>query len=119
MGVTWTATAPKTPEFSEGWHPANFLGISPFEKGQWPSISWNFRVYLDGDPTPMNGLTSTSTSVKSNGHKMLTGILGRQPEVDENIDIESLIEKPVEVFVEDNGKGWPQVTKVRVPAKAK
>ncbi len=119
MGLTWTATEQDTPEIAEGWHPADFDGISPYTKGQFgPALSWDFTAYIDGDPQRVSRLTSPSTSIKGEGYKMLTGILGRQPEVGEDIQIEDLKGRRVEVFIMDNDKGWPQVTKVRLPKKA-
>lgn len=113
MGITFTATAQEAPDVEEGTYEADFDGVEEGPEGQFgPSIRWNFTAYVEGEPEKVNGLTSTSTSTKSKGYEWLTAVMGRQPEVGEAIDFDSLKGSRCKVLVEDNAKGWPGVTKV-------
>jgi len=119
MGVIFTATKAKAPEIEEGLFEADFDGVEEGPELQFgPTLRWNFTAYVQGDPTPINGLTTRSSSTRSKAYTWLSAILGRQPEVDENIDIDTLKGRRCRVMIEDNKNEWPTVTDVK-PAKAK
>jgi hypothetical protein len=113
-GITFEATAPTAPEVAEGLYPADFDGAEPGPDGQYgPSIRWNFTAYVEGEATPVSGLSSTSGSSKSKASKWITAILGRQPEVGEKISFDDLVGKKCRVMVEDNSNGWPTITDIK------
>lgn len=117
--ASWKATEGETPQIESNVYDAVFEGVSEGPEGQFgPSLKWQFGIIVDGEPETVTGLTSTSGSVKGKAFQFFTGILGRQPEVGEEIEPASLVGKRCRVLVEDNSKGWPTVTKV-TPAKAK
>lgn len=120
MGNTFTPSKAEAPEIEEGLYEADFEGIQPGPDGQYgPSIQWNFTAYIDGEPEKVNGLSSPSTSVNGKAYGWLTAILGRQPEVDEKVDLDALKGSRCRVLVEDNKKGWPTVTDVKPASKKK
>ena len=120
MGISFTATAQEAPDVEEGTYEADFDGVAEGPDGQYgPSIKWQFTAYVEGEPTPVNGLTSTSTSVKSKGYEWLTAILGRQPGVGETIDLDALKGARCKVLIEKNAKEWPGVAKVYASKKGK
>lgn len=120
MGISFTATAQEAPDVEEGTYEADFDGVEEGPAGQFgPSIKWLFTAYVEGEPTKVNGLTSTSASVKGKAYEWLTAILGRQPAVGEQIDFDSLKGNRCKVLIEKNAKDWPGVAKVYAAKKGK
>lgn len=80
---------------------------------------WVFAV-SDGGPHDGEVLdirSTVSTSDKSKQYEIVTALIGRNPELDTDIDIDRrLVGRGVQAHVATNDSGWPYV-KTLVPAK--
>ena len=127
MGNTVKVTA-GGPDIEPGVYPGKFIGAEIFDpkdaKGNstslyGPSRRWRFEVLDEDELVPVDRLTSLNVSAGSVGGKILAAILGRQPEVDEEIDLDNFINAPVQVVVGPNKKDWMHAESVLPAKKAK
>lgn len=128
MGGNTVKVTAGGPDIDAGAYPAKFTGAEIFDpvdaKGVstsqfGPSRRWKFEALDDGELVDVDCLTSLAVSPGSRGGKILAAIMGRQPEMDEEIDLDDLKAKPVQVVIAPNKKNWMVVETVLPAKKAK
>lgn len=102
---------------AEIWDPKDAAGNPTSQYG--PSRRWRFNAIDDGELIEVDRLTGLSVSPGSIGGKILTAIIGRQPEVDETIDLRGYVNAKVQLVIGPNKKGWMHVESVLPAKKAK
>jgi hypothetical protein len=114
------------PDIEAGVYPAKLTGVSIFDpeddKGNktsqyGPSRKWEFDALDEGELVEVDCLTSLFLNSGSRGGQNLTAILGRQPEVGEEVDLDDLVGKPCQVVIGLNKKGTRMTVVQVLPAK--
>ena len=99
-----------------GNYDANFAGVEEkVSKAGDDYLRWTFGVRTDGTEREVTGVSSIKTGPSSKAYGWLSGILGRKPAPDEEIDAESMIGNRCLVVVEVNDDGFGNVTDVLPP----
>lgn len=112
MGITYTRTA--GPKIEPDTYPAVFKGAEAGPEGQYgPSIRWKFDVFVEDEVISLDCLSSTNTGAKAKATRIMTAILGRQPEVDENLELDDLKDRKCRVEVDNNAEGYATVVAVK------
>ena len=114
------------PDIQAGAYPAKCTKISIFDpeddKGNktsqyGPSRKWEFEALDDGELVDVDCLTSLFLNAGSRGGQIVTALMGRQPEVGEEVDLDTLEGKPCQVVMGLNKKGNRMTVVQVLPAK--
>lgn len=115
MTITFSRSA--AADIKNGIYSAKFLGCEEGPEGNYgPTARWNFEIQDEDTVVPLDALTGLKAGPRSKAGQFLAAIIGRQLEVGESIDPDTLIGKKVKVLIEQNEKGYPTISKL-MPAK--
>lgn len=140
MGITFTATTKgaDAPEIEDGIYPADFDGAVQESHPDWAGknkfggdddgerIRWDFTLFDQGDPVPVNILSNLNFNVKSKtvplAVRILKGLLTKAEyvafEAGSSPDADSLQGRRCQVQIEHNENGWPKIIAVLPVGKA-
>jgi hypothetical protein len=115
--VTIKIKAPAT--VPAGTYQATFEGIEEktSKRDGAPYFRWLFTVLTLEGPKDVSGVSSQNTGPKSKAYSWLSGLLGRKPLPDEQIDETALVGRPCVVVLEENDDGFSNVADVLPPAR--
>jgi len=128
---TFTVKEPEAPEpIPVGMYPAKFISWEEKSGGEYGDyVLLEFEV-TDGDyaETKRNLIASSKLTkgktqeTTSKLFRAITGLLGREPEANEEVSLDNLLETKCQILVEDrpgDKEGWQDITKVMPAVVAK
>lgn len=115
--VTMKFSAP--PTLPPGRYPATLLRIGEGEGKFGSYLDWEFTVAdPDGNDKTISRRTSTKSGLGSIARVLIESLLGRSVELDEEVDIDSLVDRGCQLEIETNANGYDSVANAFPAGKA-
>ena len=93
-----------------GTYPAMLADITEGEGKFGEYLDWEFQVTdPDGETKPINRRTSTKTGTGSVARVIVEALLGRGVQLDEEVDLDTLVGRALELEIETNVNGYDTV----------
>lgn len=106
--TTMKFSAPKA--LPPGAYPAALLNLGEGEGKFGPFLDWTFELDdADGEATQVSRRTSTKTGPGSIARVLVEALLGRDVQLDEEVDLDGLMGRRAVLEIETNANGYDHI----------